>query len=82
MEFIGTCIGNPFDDVGVLTDIVENKSQKIGRRHFLSQCDIPEEVAIEMRNYPCDFEFFRSQVPFSKEKVFFYRHSAIEYFYM
>lgn len=80
-EFIGTCVENPFKDIGTLTDIVENRAKQISRKAFLQQCDIPVELQKEMREYSHDYEFYKSEMPFTKQVVYFYTWSAIEHFY-
>ena len=65
-QFIGTCVENPFNDIGMLTGIMENRSKLISKRSFLRQCDIPQELLAEIQKYPDDYEFYKSSVPFSK----------------
>ena len=80
-QFIGTCVENPFEDIGTLTDIVENRAKPISKRVFLQKCDVAQEVVIAMRTYPYDYEFYQSEIPFTKQVIYFYTWSAIEHFY-
>ena len=81
--FIGTCVENPFDDMGVLVNVVDNYSQEISKKEFLENCLVEEKLKELIKKYPNDFEFYKSKVWWnSKELTYFYRHSDIEYFYV
>ena len=81
-EFIGTCVGNPFGDVEILVDIVENKSHQISKRTFLKHCCIADDLKADFREYPRNFTFYKSTMPFTRQPVYFYNWSAIEFFYI
>ena len=81
-QYIGSCVENPFDDIGTLTNVVENNAVEIGKRTFLKHCIITEEQKQDMAHFPDDYEFYRSKVWQSNPSyIYFYNHSAIEYFY-
>jgi len=80
-QFIGTCVDNPFGDIGTLIDIVDNRAKQISKKAFLQNCDVLPELINTMQTYPNDYEFYKSEIPFTKQRVYFYTWSAIEHFY-
>ena len=81
LQRYGTCVENPFGDIGVLVGVAE-KGRTISRKTFLKHCNVSPEELVLMREYPNSYEFCKSSVPFSKQIVYFYTWSAIEHFYM
>lgn len=73
-EFIGTCVENPYGEIEILCEIIEN-AVEITKRTFFKHCFVDNETAKTMRQYPNDYEFFKCK------NVYFYRWSAIEHFY-
>lgn len=73
-EFIGTCVENPFGDIATLVEITENATE-IGKEGFIARCSVHPDTAADMLGFPHDFEFYKSR------NVYFFTHSAIEYFY-
>jgi len=80
-EFIGTCIENPFDNTGDLVAVVENYAIEIEKQEFLGACCVRPEIVEEMAEFPYDFEFYISKEHLRGKAIYFYCHSAIEYFY-
>lgn len=73
-EFIGTCVDNPFRDLGKLCEIIES-GRKVSRKKFFDTCNIEDELKKIMRKFVNDFCFFRSG------DIWFYEWSAIEHFF-
>lgn len=73
-QFVCTCI-NPIWDTDKLCEIIDN-AKPISRQTFLKNCCVDELVKNYVKEYPQDFEFYKYK------NIYFYRHSAIEYFYM
>ncbi len=73
-SFIGTCVENPFNRIDDLCNIVE-EGKKISKKEFFNNCYLEEDIIKNIKLYPHDYEFLRSG------NIFFFRHSAIEYFY-
>ncbi len=73
-EYIGNCVSNPFDSVEILSTIIEN-GKKVSKKKFLGVCDIYYAIINSMKEYPQDYEFYKSG------EIYFYVHSAIEYFF-
>lgn len=63
-ELIGTCVGNPFDDMGILANVVDNYAKPITKRTFLKHCAVPKELLKDMARFPYDYEFYRSKAWF------------------
>ena len=81
-QFIGSCVENPFGDIGVLTNVVENHAKPISMRTFLKECPVADHLKRDMRQFPGDYEFYRSKMWLDNPcYILFFRHSAIEYFY-
>jgi len=81
-EFIGTCVDNPFGDMGTLVNVVDNHSRETDVREFLANCHVHPEVIEEMQRFPNDFGFYKSKVLWDQPySIYFYRHSAVEHFY-
>lgn len=73
-DYQGCCVDNPFDDIAILCEIVENAIE-ITKQTFLKHCFIHPDTMQDFRQWP------RSYV-FSKYKnIYFYTWSAIEHFY-
>jgi len=73
-EFVGTCVDNPFKTASALQNIIIG-AHCITRKSFLMNCNVPKDVKDLMLSYPHDFGYFRNG------EVYYYTHSAIEYFY-
>ena len=73
-QFIGTCVGNPFSGVDELNKIVDS-GRVISKKRFLSECDVDNCIISEMKRFPYDYQFFKS------DEIYFYEWSAIEHFY-
>jgi hypothetical protein len=71
---IGTCINNPFKSLERLEEVI-NKAKRISKKVFFYHCAVPELIALDMKQYPNDFEFYKNG------EVYFYKWSAIEHFY-
>jgi len=81
-EFIGTCVDNPFEDMGTLVNVVDNYSREIDVQEFLANCYVHPETIEEMQRFPKDFGFYKSKVLWDQPySIYFYRHSAVEHFY-
>ena len=72
--FQGTCVGNPFDDIDTLCQVVEN-ADAIAKRTFLKHCDVDPDTKKEFTQWPRDYAFFKNK------NVYFYTWSCIEHFY-
>jgi len=79
-QFIGDCVNNPFNSLDQLERVID-QAIPITRNRFLQNCDIKgmELYGISLSHliaqYPHDFEFSQSN------KVIFFTHSAVEYFF-
>ena len=73
-EFIGTCVENPFEDDTILYEMVEN-AKEISKQTFFKHCNITLDHKRMMRDYPNDYQFYKNK------NLYFYKWSAIEYFY-
>jgi hypothetical protein len=73
-EFIGDCVSNPF---GKEIYDVKDGGKEISKKKFIDACDVDSEVLKDMKQYPNDYKYF-----YNKDKdIYFFTHSAIEYFY-
>lgn len=80
--FIGTCVENPFEEMDALVNVVDNYSQVISKNEFLKHCFVDPEIQEKIKQYPNDFEFYKSKTRlFEIDFIYFYSHSGIEYFY-
>ena len=82
-EFIGTCVENPFNTLDTLVNVVENYAIQITKATFLKYCIISKDLLKDMARFPDDYEFYKSyehKNPKSK-LIYFFTHSAVEYFY-
>jgi len=80
--FIGTCVDNPFDTMGALVNVVENYAKPISKQTFLKHCLIGAELKADTARFPHDYEFYKSKIWLDNPyHIYFYIHSAIEYFY-
>ena len=75
-QFIGDCIRNPFGDVNLLMDIVQDANE-ISMKTFLKNCNVSERVKQNIRRWPWDYSFHS----WKKGRIYFFRHSAIERFF-
>jgi hypothetical protein len=86
----GTCVGNPFDTVERLSDVIDN-AVPISKEEFLRNCDVTEgfepdhtifggqDLKKTMKEFPNDFEYYKGV---GKDRgIYFFTHSAIEHFY-
>lgn len=80
--FIGDCVGNPFEDVNILSEVIDG-GKEISRKIFLHNCNVEgiklfgESLEIETKKYPNSFSFYYNE----EEDVYFFENSAIEYFF-
>jgi homoaconitase/3-isopropylmalate dehydratase large subunit len=75
-SFIGSCVNNPFKDVNLLMDITQD-AKEISKETFLKNCAVPANVKKQIEQYHWDYSFYS----WKKGKIYFFVHSAIEYFY-
>ncbi len=74
-QLIGTCVNHPFGTLNDLADIID-KAREITKATFLKHCFIMAYVLeIDMKKYPDDYKFYKTG------DIYFFTHSAIEYFY-
>ena len=73
-EFIGTCVENPFGNIGALCRITDG-GRRVGKKAFFSRCFVHPDIKRQMREYPGDYNFYKYR------DVYFYKWSAIEHFY-
>ena len=77
--YIGDCVGNPFNSVEELRDVIENAKQ-VSKKRFLENVNIEvsgEDAIKAMKEYPADFSFY-----YNKDKdIYFFTDSGIEFFY-
>jgi len=74
-QFIGDCVGNPFDSVESLSSIIES-ARDIIKQTFLRNCEVNAILRRDMRAFPNDYSF-------SKYKgIYFFTWSGIEHFYI
>lgn len=73
-QAIGTCVYNPFGTVRELERVID-AGRKVSRRRFLMNCDVDEATRAQIKQFPDDYEFFRSGA------IWFFTWSAIEHFY-
>ena len=73
-EYIGSCIDNPFGSVEKLAEVIDN-AKKISKKKFRSFVYLTDEEMKNIKLYPYDYEFYQNG------KIFFNKHSCIEYFF-
>jgi hypothetical protein len=77
-QYIWSCGSNPFETIEELSKIITNARQ-INKQTFFRNCDfIPMDYVNNKKQftlYPRDFKFYKNK------NIYFYIHSAIEYFY-
>lgn len=81
--FIGTCVNNPFQSFNALETVINNAIE-ITKRTFLRNCETEFQSdyninPLDMEAFPNDFSYHRSRS--NGEYIYFFTHSAIEYFY-
>lgn len=72
--FQGTCVGNPFDDIDILCQVIED-AREITKQTFLRRCDVYPDTKKEFTKWPRDYTFYKNK------NVYFYTWSCIEHFY-
>lgn len=75
-DFIGTCVDNPFKSNNKLNNVIDN-AENVSKDDFLNHVEIDDELLQSIKEYPNDFRFYYNK----KDDVYFFIHSAIEYFY-
>ena len=80
-EFMGTSVENLFGDTGELCDIVEN-GREISKRTFLKYCATDPELRVAFKEFPNDYQFYKSRRTLSHRPVYYYEWSAIKHFYL
>ncbi len=83
LQFIGSCVDNPFLNVEILSKIIDD-SKGITRRTFLKHCDIRGNSLMPMSlKFPNDFTYHKNIQKYKgfKRVVYFFTNSCIEYFY-
>lgn len=73
-EYLGSCVINPFNSTEELQIIVED-AKEITKQKFMENCSISKEIKGNMKMFPNDYIFYKY------EDIYFFTHSAIEYFY-
>ncbi len=77
-QYIWSCVTNPFKTIDKLSCIIDN-AKEITKETFFKNCDfIPIDYVENKKQfdlYPNDFSFYKYKT------IYFYTHSAIEYFY-
>ena len=70
-SYIGNCVNPPYD-MGFLVEIIEN-AEDIKKKDFKNACYIPEEMNEMIDDNYTSFHWYR--------RIYFFTHSAIEYFF-
>ena len=75
----GNCIDNPFHNINKIREVVYN-AKEISKSTFLKNVDMDEWETLKtlkygMRVFPNDFTYHKYK------DIYFFRHSAIEYFF-
>ena len=72
--FIWSCVDNPFKDLITLSYVIDN-GKEINKRNFLNKCDVSIKLKKDMKEYQNDYRYY------NQDWIYFFTHSAIEYFY-
>jgi hypothetical protein len=75
-SFIGSCVSNPFGCKNQLMDITD-EAKEITKETFLKKCIVFPKIKLQMNQYPNDYEYYS----WRNGRIYFFKHSAIEYFY-
>jgi len=81
-SYFGCCVDNPFGDTDKLIEIID-ESNVITKKRFLENCTIEDidlyNIPLKrfLRKFPYDFQYYEN----SKDKIMFFTHSGIEYFF-
>lgn len=73
-QYLCSCVHPDPDIQDYMTDIIDNAIE-ISMDIFLDNCEVEPELLRTMIEYSDDFMFYQSG------EIFYYEHSAIEYFY-
>lgn len=73
-EFYCNCVNSLFSIPQM--EQIKEKSIEISKNEFLSSCVIDDELLSKINEYPNDYQFFKS------DKVYFFKWSEIEYFFL
>jgi hypothetical protein len=77
----GNCCDNPFHNINKLQEVIDD-AKEISMKTFLLHVDIDDfklwgyPVKEQMLRFPNDFVFYSY-----KNKIYFFTHSCIEYFF-
>ena len=73
--YIGSCVNNPFKSTEKLMEIID-KAREITIKTFLRNVSVAPHNREGFKEYPNDYTFHKSG-----KDIYFFTHSAIEYFY-
>lgn len=65
---------NPFKSLDELCIIID-EAEEITKAQFLAICKVTHKLARNMKQYPNDYTYHRNR------EIYFYTHSAMQYFY-
>ena len=73
-EYFGNCVNNPFDSPEALDEVIDD-ADEITKKEFLEGCEVTDDLITDMEEFENDYAFYKF------EDIYFFTHSAIEYFY-
>lgn len=80
-QYQGSCVDNPFHNINRLQEVIDD-AKEITKKTFLSHADVDDfkiwghQFKELLKRFPRDFVFYCY-----KNKIYFFIHSGIEFFF-